>query len=116
MVIVKSEEHKAPEKENKSPVTTEFKTIADQLKSFITYFQKRNKVPPALNPIENGNPEEDPSIIVPEDLLQTLHDMGFTDRETNEKVLRFHTKFSEGLDSVIEDILLRQNSEMPKPK
>jgi len=54
---------------------------------------------------------------VPEELLQQLAEMGFVDREMNMKTFRFHKKFNEGLDAVVEDLLIQSSlgSEGNKP-
>jgi len=46
---------------------------------------------------------------VPEELLKQLAEMGFLDRETNMKTFRFHKKFNEGLDEVVEDLLIQSS-------
>jgi NACalpha-BTF3-like transcription factor len=40
-----------------------------------------------------------------DDMLKQLSDMGFADKEANEKALRFHYNYDEGLDAVVEDLL-----------
>eukprot|EP01114_Cavostelium_apophysatum_P005280 TRINITY_DN1607_c0_g1_i2.p1 TRINITY_DN1607_c0_g1~~TRINITY_DN1607_c0_g1_i2.p1 ORF type:complete len:460 (+),score=128.53 TRINITY_DN1607_c0_g1_i2:114-1493(+) len=53
--------------------------------------------------------DEEPVIPNLEDLLNQLASMGFTDREQNIKALKFHKKYNEGLNEVIEDLLSMQN-------
>eukprot|EP00027_Filamoeba_sp_ATCC50430_P006748 CAMPEP_0168555988 /NCGR_PEP_ID=MMETSP0413-20121227/8639_1 /TAXON_ID=136452 /ORGANISM="Filamoeba nolandi, Strain NC-AS-23-1" /LENGTH=355 /DNA_ID=CAMNT_0008586897 /DNA_START=140 /DNA_END=1204 /DNA_ORIENTATION=+ len=48
-----------------------------------------------------------------EELLKKLADMGFTDKEANIKTLRFHKKYNEGLDEVVEDLLLQKSGAKP---
>ncbi len=45
-----------------------------------------------------------------EEILSQLADMGFTDKETNLKVLQFHKNFNEGLAEVVEDLLIQSNT------
>jgi len=43
-----------------------------------------------------------------EEMLKQLEEMGFYDREPCIRALRFHHQYNEGLDEVIEDLLLQQ--------
>jgi len=42
-----------------------------------------------------------------EEILDKLAAMGFPDREANLEVIKFHNKFNEGLDVIVEDLLLQ---------
>jgi len=42
-----------------------------------------------------------------EEILEKLAAMGFPDREANLEVIKFHNKFNEGLDVIVEDLLLQ---------
>jgi len=52
--------------------------------------------------------EEEVEIPNMEELLKQLSDMGFSDREHAIKTLRFHKQYNEGIDEVIEDLLLQR--------
>jgi predicted transcriptional regulator len=46
-----------------------------------------------------------------EDMLKQLNEMGFTDRESNLKLVKFHNQFKEGLDEVVEALLTQSQLE-----
>jgi len=82
---------KSPEK-NSSPI----------LNSFLSLFKpNQKKTPPKPQEVEI----DDAPIPNLDELLSQLESMGFTDKEQNIKVLRFHRKFNEGMDEVIEELL-----------
>jgi len=61
------------------------------------------------NPQVDKQEEEDiPNL---EETLNQLFEMGFTDRDTLVKTLKFHKQFQEGLNEVIEDLLLQREEE-----
>jgi len=47
------------------------------------------------------------------EMVNQLNDMGFYDNEANIKALKFHYGFNEGLDAVIEDLLI-QSADKPE--
>jgi len=55
--------------------------------------------------------KEEPNI---EELLEQLTMMGFTDREANIEAIKFHNKFNEGLDAIVEDLITQ--SFLPESK
>ncbi len=55
--------------------------------------------------------EDKEAVEIPEETLKQLQDMGFEDREANVKTLKFHKKFNEGLDAVVEDLLQQKSTE-----
>jgi len=61
----------------------------------------------------NANNEEE-TVEIPnlEETLSQLADMGFSDRDANVKLLRFHKKYNEGVDEVIEDLLLQMQERL----
>jgi hypothetical protein len=73
------------------------------VRSFLSLFRGLKKEEPHVQQQQQQEPEEP----IPDELLQRLADMGFTDKEANLKTLRFHKKFNEGLDEVIEDLLVQ---------
>ncbi len=46
-----------------------------------------------------------------EETLTQLKEMGFTDRDSVVKTLKFHKRFQEGLNEVVEDLLLQHEEE-----
>jgi len=89
--------------DNKPEVKKE--TPTPILNSFLSLFKSSQKKTPRPQEIDNLDNVQIPNL---EDLLNQLDAMGFTDKEQNIKVLRFHKKFNEGLDEVVEE-LLHQN-------
>lgn len=83
------------------------------VQSFLALFK------PKKSSKENSQDESDQSdteekkeaVEVPEETLKQLQDMGFEDREANVKTLKFHKKFNEGLDAVVEDLLQQKSTE-----
>jgi len=59
----------------------------------------------------NDDEEEEIQIDNLEETLIQLKEMGFTDRDTVVKTLKFHKRFQEGLNEVIEDLLLQHEEE-----
>jgi len=49
-------------------------------------------------------------------MLKQLIDMGFENEEANLAALKFHYKYGEGLDAVIEDLLSQRESSMEEQK
>jgi len=70
------------------------------VRSFLSIFKSFKKEEPK-QPQQKMIPKEKL-----EEMLKQLRDMGFTDDEVNMKALHFHYKFNEGLDAVIEDLLI----------
>jgi len=66
---------------------------------------------PTINPAQTQQPDNQE---VSEELLQKLASMGFTDREQNIKVAKFHRKYNEGLDEILDDLLTQSQIEANK--
>jgi hypothetical protein len=103
-----NEEYKDPE-----PLVIDRPPKANSaLRSLLSLF----KISPKNRRIEeepNENVEEE-EVEIPnlEDSLKQLADMGFSDRESNIKLLRFHKKYNEGVDEVIEDLLMQMQEKL----
>ena len=79
-----------------------FKAFLSMVKSVVTKRQDNNE--------RNNEKEEDISNL--EEKLEQLKEMGFGDRDANLKLLKFHNRFQEGLDSVVEDLLIQKSQEV----
>lgn len=86
------------------------------IQSFLALFKPKPKQNNSDESANNSDSEsvpktEEETAEVPEETLKQLQDMGFDDREANLKTLKFHKKYNEGLDAVVEDLLQQKNSE-----
>lgn len=91
--------------------------------------REQNATPPIFRPFKaifkafkKEEAQKTPEREIPkeelDEMVKQLNDMGFTSDEANRKALKFHYKYGEGLDAVIEDLLTQRESaaQGDKPK
>lgn len=84
------------------------------IQSLLALFKPKPKSSQNNSPEQSDseNSEKKEEIEIPEETLKQLQEMGFGDREANVKTLKFHKKFNEGLDAVVEDLLQQKTTEV----